>query len=114
MIELESRHARHALKAISENISKVSEDALKQAGAETIERVRSRTPVRTGRLARGHRMKMLDEKTLVLFNEVEYARAVEFGRSGMEPKPHWRPALEAAKKEIPKRYAEHVQELADR
>jgi hypothetical protein len=104
-----SKEARRALDRMAHGAGKTSRETLEQAGRETLEKVKARTPVKTGRLARGHRMKMLDEKLLLLFNEVEYAGAVEFGRSGSQPKPHWRPALESEKRGLPKRYAKTLQ-----
>ena len=108
-----AREAQKALKEIAEGMDAVSEEVLGKIGREAIELVRARTPVRTGRLVRGHKMK-LAEKSLELFNDVEYARIVEFGHSGIEPQPHWRPALEIVKKRFPELYAKSAKQLADR
>lgn len=100
-----SKQARRKMKAVARGIGKISEETLKQVGGEVIEKARSKTPVRTGRLVRGHRMEMLPDKSLRLFNDLEYAGIVEYGGSTRLPQPHWRPALEWAKRELPKRYA---------
>lgn len=109
-----AREAQKALKEIAEGIDAVSEEVLKKIGQEALDLVRARTPVRTGRLRRGHRMKMLSEKSLLLFNEVSYAHFVEYGHSGIEPQPHWRPAMEIVKKRFPELYARNAKQLADR
>jgi HK97 gp10 family phage protein len=103
-----SDKAKRVLKTIAENIDGVSEETLKQIGDEAIKMARQKTPVKTGRLARGHGMKMTSKKDLLLSNEAEYAATIEFGSSTQPPQPHWRPALEVAKKELPKRYAKKI------
>ncbi len=103
-----SEQASRKMKGMAKSLRKISEETLKQVGGEAIEKARSKTPVRTGRLVRGHRMEMLPDKSLRLFNDLEYAGIVEYGSSTRPPRPHWRQAIEWAKKELPRRYAAAV------
>lgn len=112
MIEVKGvAEAQKALERIAASIPEINEKTLDEIGMATLQRVKERTPVRTGRLARGHKMRKLSRNAIELFNDVEYAGAVEYGSSTAEPRPHWRPALEVAKKEFPRMYAKNAQTL---
>jgi hypothetical protein len=103
-----------ALKEIAASLDGISEQVLKMIGAETLELVKAKTPIRTGRLASNHKMKMLTNKSIELYNDLEYARIVEYGSSTQASQPHWRPALEVAKQELPKLYAKQAREIVEK
>jgi len=43
---------------------------------------------------------------------IKYGTQLQSG--GMEPQPHWRPAMETVKKRFPELYAKNAKQLADR
>lgn len=105
--------AQRALAEIAAGIDEITEETLSQVGLATLHLVRTRTPIRTGRLINNHRMQVTGPKSMRMWNDTEYAGFVEFGTSKMLPRPHWRPAIEALKKSLPQLFAEKAQDLVD-
>jgi HK97 gp10 family phage protein len=105
--------AQRALEEIVAGLDEISEETLQQVGRSTLDLVRSRTPVRTGRLISNHMMQVTGPKSLRMWNDVEYAAYVEFGTSRMLPQPHWRPAIEHLKRALPALFGQKGRDLVE-
>jgi HK97 gp10 family phage protein len=105
--------AQRALEEIVAGLDEISEETLQQVGRSTLDLVRSRTPIRTGRLISNHMMQVTGPKSLRMWNDVEYASYVEFGTSKMLPQPHWRPAIEYLKKALPTIFGQKGRDLVE-
>lgn len=103
--------AQRALEEIIARLDEITEETLQQVGRATLDLVRSRTPIRTGRLISNHRMLVTGAKSLRMWNDVEYAAYVEFGTSRMLPQPHWRPAIEELKRSVPRAFVQKGRDL---
>ncbi|HEY7506032.1 MAG TPA: HK97-gp10 family putative phage morphogenesis protein [Nitrososphaera sp.] len=108
-----TEEARRALEEIVAGIDEITEETLQQVGRATLELVKSRTPVRTGRLISNHRMQVTGTNSLRMWNDVEYAAYVEFGTSRMMGQPHWRPAIEELKRTFPRAFGQKGRDLVE-
>lgn len=71
----------------------------------------SRTPVRTGTLAAGNKLKFAGWNSATLYNDVPYAKFVHDGTSRVAPRPFLREAIELVRSRFPDLYRQDAQEF---
>ncbi|MEM2141307.1 hypothetical protein [Nitrososphaera sp.] len=71
----------------------------------------SRTPVKTGRLASGNKLRFDGWNSATLYNDVPYAGFVHEGTSKMAPRPFLREATEMVRARFPDMYRQSAQEF---
>jgi len=71
----------------------------------------SRTPVKTGRLASGNKLRFDGWNSATLYNDVPYAGFVHEGTSKMAPRPFIREATEMVRARFPDMYRQSAQEF---
>lgn len=110
------QEARASLAKIVEEIKtgqQVASPLLDELGDEIIDVANQQTPVRTGRLVAGNKKQLVNNYTLRLYNEVEYAGFVHDGTSRQEPQPFMENAIDQVKERLPDLYARRATEFIE-
>ncbi len=83
-----------------EEVDSAAKAYMRKIGQKLVKKAKEKCPVKTGRLRDSIRIMKVDEDTVIVGSNVEYALEVERGTSKRAAKPFLRPALYSATKDL--------------
>lgn len=103
---------------LSSNLSKLAakapqaaSQALLQTARDIAQMAKQLAPIDTGLLQRSYRVEPIDENTMQIGTDTEYAPYVEFGTVNQSAQPHLTPAFHQNEETFKVRLAEEIKRL---